>query len=538
MDNNANAEVIELPEAKVEVDYTEMKTVYLRDVFSPYIPKNVDLQIEIPKHRHPDVPADIFNYNPDLQTLKDMLSWFLAPQRTNFIHFVGPTGSGKTDFQLWFANRMNWPIVLVTVNESLQPEKMMGRWILRDGTTTFVLGPVADAMKNGKMLIMDELDKASLNFIAKMHLPAEMTKPWTLEDTGEVIIPARNYRFCSTGNTNGQGDFSGLYPSSKRWDTAFRNRALVLNVGYLESSQEYEVITTKYPQFKSFPKSVRLMIKYANAMRDAMLGPDRDGAVEDGITTSFSTRVLLAWCNFICAQGLSVPLRKSFNAVFFNGIDNDDRDDIVRIIDQVFRSPKGHFLDNGLGWLDGVDPSAKKPQTANSNVGPASDLTCDLGKMKFALYLSPSPSGGKYWGIFVDSTSLHRVYGAANSKKLRYHKSIMSSPSEALNEARKLISEKEKKGYEYKKTRTFSRNEIEDKSEVPTTDLAGHSCWDDLENDITLPTRSLDIANEATEVVLRGTKTSVDITIDDECIEDRKYRQRLADFSTLNIISK
>ncbi|WP_299021298.1 AAA family ATPase [uncultured Photobacterium sp.] len=349
----SNVQPLDTHEANdVVIDYSEMEQVYLRDVFKPFIPPQVDLIIERPKHVHPDVPKEVKGYIPDTAVLKQVLAWFLSPSRPNFLHMCGPTGSGKTDFIFWFAHRMNWPCKLVTVNPSLRPEKMQGRWMLSGGETSYVLGAVADSMKYGKIALLDEADKGSLDFIAKMHLPAEMSKPWTIDDTGETIYPAENYRFITTGNTNGQGDFNGLYPSSRRWDTAFRNRSYVIHLNYVEPNLEFDIIMGKHPELKAYKKTVRMMIKFSNAMRDAMLGPKRDGDIQDGITTAFSTRVLLSWCHYIIANGFKVPLRNAFDSVFMNGVDNDDREDITRIVDQVFHTKAGHVLDEGMGWLE------------------------------------------------------------------------------------------------------------------------------------------------------------------------------------------
>lgn len=347
------------------IDYSEMETVLLRDVFHPFVPANVDLAIERPKHIHPDVPKPVHGYVPDMRVLKNVMTWFLAPSHPNFLHMVGPTGSGKTDFIFWFANRMNWALNLVTVNPSLRPEKMQGRWLLKNGETTFVDGPVIDAMREGKIVLLDECDKGSLDFIAKMHLPSEMSKLWVVEDTGETIYPAKNFRFITTGNTSGQGCTQGLYPSSKRWDTAFRNRSYVIFNHYVDPELELKIIMGKNPELKPYKKTVKYMVKFANSMRDSMLGPERTGVTSDGrpvngISTAFSTRVLLSWVHFIQVSGLSVPLRQTFENVFFNGVDDADRKDIEMIMDQNFNLKDGNILDHYMGWIEDGKPVKKQ----------------------------------------------------------------------------------------------------------------------------------------------------------------------------------
>ncbi|WP_435000219.1 AAA family ATPase (plasmid) [Vibrio scophthalmi] len=338
-------------ETVTQIDYSEMEPRYLRDVFKPFIPAEVDLTIMVPKHRHPDVPREVPNFVPNKEQMNQVLAWFVSPARPCFLHLVGPTGSGKTDFMMWLCSRLNWPTSLISVNPTLRPDKMQGRWVLIDGKTVFVYGPVADAMKNGKCVILDECDKASMDFIAKMHLPSEMTKPWTLEDTGEVIYPHPNFRFITTGNTSGEGDVSGLYPSSRRWDTAFRNRSFIVTFPYLPAAIEEKVLIGKYPFLKGETMLVKKMLQFANAMRDAMLGPNRDRVHKTGISTAFSTRVLLNWAYYIETFGANAPLGKSFEAVFFAGCDSKDKADIQNIVDTVFKVKDVPLMEQPFTYL-------------------------------------------------------------------------------------------------------------------------------------------------------------------------------------------
>ncbi|MEZ9856457.1 hypothetical protein AB4347_20875, partial [Vibrio breoganii] len=102
-------------------------------------------------------------------------------------------------------------------------------------------------MKHGKCVLLDECDKGSLDFIAKLHLPSEMTKPWSIGFLLCLQYPHQNYRFVTLGNTSGEGDISGLYPSSRRWDTAFRNRSFVVPFPYLRTEVEEKVVIGKFP---------------------------------------------------------------------------------------------------------------------------------------------------------------------------------------------------------------------------------------------------------------------------------------------------
>ncbi|UJF20271.1 AAA family ATPase (plasmid) [Vibrio sp. SS-MA-C1-2] len=442
-DLNTNTTTVEQENAVI--DYSETKTVMLRDVFKGFISPKNGMQVTIPKHTHPDVPRVNPNYMPDKDTLVSVIKWFFSPERPIFLHSCGPSGSGKTEFWLWFAAKTNWPVEFVSCNPTMRPEKMQGRWILKDGQTSFVHGPVSKAMSQGKLLILDEADTSSQDFIAKMHLPSEMNKPWMLEDTGELIYPNPNYRFVTTGNTPGCGDISGLYPACKRWSTAFRNRAGVLWFDYLSPADETKAIYTRYPKLKANKHSVKLIVKFANMMRDAMLGQSRRAEEKSSITVAFSTRLLMSWMYYLSIGGKAKP-RESLEMIFLSGCEPKLRDDILMTADQAFNLPAGHFLDNEWGWYDDLKNAAKQNvQSTTDPVDPVDDE--DLESLQFNLLRCQDNGSDKIWAGVVRGTTCFTIYGATGAAKYRMHKKEFNSESEANNYLNSKEREKLNKGY-------------------------------------------------------------------------------------------
>jgi len=222
---------------------------------------------------------------------------------------------------------MNWPLEIIQVNETMRPEKLQGGFTLNNGKTSFRYGGVANAMKFGWAVLLDELDKASGDVTSKMHAPTD-GKPWTLDDTGETLVAIANYRLIGTGNTSGSGDTTGRYHTSQRMDEAFKLRFAFLECDYPEPVVELKILA----QFTGISdKTKKTMIKFATEMRKALRG---DG---DTISCAFSTRVLVAWCHYMTFFGAkNVPLRKSFDFTFGNSLDEDDRPAVEALLQRIF----------------------------------------------------------------------------------------------------------------------------------------------------------------------------------------------------------
>lgn len=324
--------------------WSEMESIDASVAF-PMVPKGV-LKIQRPKYRHPQCVDSNPKYIPQTDILRTVLAWWCAPSRMLSLFLFGETGTGKTEMLLWFADRMNWPVSLTAVNESLRPEKVQGSFVLFNGKTPFRYGGVAKAMKYGWVQIMDECDKGSSDFLSKLHTPAE-GKPWQLDDTGEIIKPHKNFRFCATGNTNGGGDITGRYHSSLRMDEAFRRRFAFKECDYPSAAIEDSIIKNSYPMISS--KTRHLMVKLAVQMRLALKAPQLEsqaetpeqiqklGLPDERLSCAFSTRILVAWADYMNIFGArNVPLKESFDFVFGNSLDEEDAPAVYAIAQRVF----------------------------------------------------------------------------------------------------------------------------------------------------------------------------------------------------------
>ncbi len=318
------------------VDYSEMEQVAAQAIFPELFEQGNTAMLKRRKHRHPDCISSNSMYVPDAEMAKLALVWLMAPKQMLSLGLQGHTGTGKTELALYLADKLNLPIYIVKIHARMNPQDLEGSYVLdvENGQTVTrkEYGPAAKAYLNGGILLLDEFDKASGELTSAMHLLVE-GKPWPLEMFKETI-QKHDQCFCiGTANTYGAGH-DERYITSNQMDSAFLSRFMWLETHYPNIVQESRILEKFAPRL---PLHLRNdAIKLANAFRDAALGVNRDGNVDDPIQCIFSTRVLVAWVYYIQAFGAFRTLKQSLDSVFLKSVPADDADIANEIVYKIF----------------------------------------------------------------------------------------------------------------------------------------------------------------------------------------------------------
>ncbi|MCU8005807.1 AAA family ATPase [Shewanella sp. SM96] len=318
------------------VDYSEMEQVAAQAIFPELFEQGSTAMLKRRKHRHPDCISSNSMYVPDAETAKLALVWLMAPKQMLSLGLQGHTGTGKTELALYLADKLNLPIYIVKIHARMNPQDLEGSYVLdvENGQTVTrkEYGPAAKAYLNGGILLLDEFDKASGELTSAMHLLVE-GKPWPLEMFKETI-QKHDQCFCiGTANTYGAGH-DERYITSNQMDSAFLSRFMWLQTHYPNIVQESIILEKFAPRL---PLHLRNdAIKLANAFRDAALGVNRDGNVDDPIQCIFSTRVLVAWVYYIQAFGAFRTLKQSLDSVFLKSVPADDAEIANEIVNKIF----------------------------------------------------------------------------------------------------------------------------------------------------------------------------------------------------------
>jgi cobaltochelatase CobS len=188
----------------------------------------------------------------------------------------------------------------------------------------YIEGLLPQCMRNGWWLLLDELDFISPSVSFVLQSPLESHGTLSLADKdGEIIHPHPEFRIIATGNTNGKGDTSGLYPGSTIQNEAFLDRfGTVITLDYLPFDEEVKVLTEKVPSIDQVIAAG--MVSVATDIRKALQ--------EETLCCTFSTRRLVNWARKFVSLG---NINKAAEVAILNRL-SDDRKIVEEIIQRYF----------------------------------------------------------------------------------------------------------------------------------------------------------------------------------------------------------
>ncbi len=197
---------------------------------------------------------------------------------------TGDAGSGKSSALVQAAARLGWPCRRVNLNGETGVSEFVGQYVVRSGEMLYQYGVLPQAMREGQILILDEIDAAQpeVLFVLQAVLEGE---PLLLTDTGETIPPHSDFRLFATANSI--GDESGLYSGTRTQNAATIDRwDVVLRVGYPDPIIEADLV-----QKKTGSTIASTLVRIFTDLRDAVTRGDLSGP--------FSTRRLIAFANML-----------------------------------------------------------------------------------------------------------------------------------------------------------------------------------------------------------------------------------------------
>jgi cobaltochelatase CobS len=311
-----------------------MSLISLNEMFPAIVFKEPDVRIPVFDSKE-TVPLNAF-YVPQPDVLEELLIELSLPA-DGAIGLVGETGTGKTEMVWYLAHHLRMPLATVQVHSAMRPEQIEGGMELRvkDGCSVseYVEQAVVNCYRNGGIIFLDEIDKASAELQASLHALID-NKSWTLSN-GTVVYPHPLSRVLAAANTIGDG-FSTRYITSQQLDSALRSRISWHRMDYPTVDVELDILRKKYPEI---PVSLANdMVRIANVLRDALLGVDRRDSSSDPIGEPFSTRTLVKWAARIVGYKHSKTLLETFHKAYLNGVSEKDHQSIIGMVQRVLNA--------------------------------------------------------------------------------------------------------------------------------------------------------------------------------------------------------
>lgn len=268
---------------------------HISDVFGLNVPKSKKLMVQVfSDDTHPQIPAVDTNYVFRADFIREVNAYLSQPNN-DALFITGPKGSGKTSGVTQMAARLNWPVQEVTCHARMETADLVGFHTLMSKAPgeapemTFQHGPLAVAMRDGHILLLNEVDFLDPGELSGLNDVLEGRPLVIPQNGGEVIKPHANFRVIATGNSVGNGDPGG-YDGIVAQNDAAMDRYRVTEVTYPEPAVEKQIIMAKSPKLAE--PLVEAMVKIANDIRYVN---------ETGETTqlnlSMSTRVLDRWAH-------------------------------------------------------------------------------------------------------------------------------------------------------------------------------------------------------------------------------------------------
>jgi len=188
------------------------------------------------------VENDFYIYPPETDKIRQMIE-------ANFnVLLIGPAGAGKTELLEKIIKEMGREILPFNMTEETTVDDFVGQISLKeneDGVveTVFTDGPLTQAMREGMVLQLDELDVAEQGILFVLQRVLEGKDLIISKNHGERLHPAKGFAVVATSNTAGRGDQADIYRSRQILDEAFLDRWKgCVRVNYLKQSDEISVL--------------------------------------------------------------------------------------------------------------------------------------------------------------------------------------------------------------------------------------------------------------------------------------------------------
>lgn len=239
------------------------------------------------------------------------------------VYITGLSGNGKTIMVEQGCAQAKREYIRVQITPETDEDDLIGGFRLVNGETVFAEGPVIKAMKQGAILLIDELDRGS-NKIMCLQGVLE-GKPVLIKKTGEVVKPANGFNVIATANTKGKGSDDGRFIAANIIDEAFLERfTITMEQPYPSSSVERKIVLKHMEKFgKADTEFADTLTTWSETIRKTFL----DGGIDDLV----STRRL---CHIVQTFSIFGDRKKSIE-LCVNRFDEDTKEAFLDLYEKV-----------------------------------------------------------------------------------------------------------------------------------------------------------------------------------------------------------
>jgi MoxR-like ATPase len=254
------------------------------------------------------------------------------------VFISGLSGNGKTMMVEQACAVTKSKYVRVNITEETDEDDLIGGFRLIDGETVWCDGPIPQAMKQGAICLIDEIDRGSNKL---MCLQAVLEgKPLFIKKTGEVVKPAAGFNVLATANTKGRGSDDGRFTGARILDEAFLERFIAtLEQPYPSTAIEKKIIINAMEESGELDGDfAENLVTWAEIIRKTY----EDGGIEDLISTRRLVHIAKTYAIFkdrsqairLCISRFDEDTRQAFLDLY-NKVDAKAQQATNVIVDEI-----------------------------------------------------------------------------------------------------------------------------------------------------------------------------------------------------------
>jgi len=249
------------------------------------------------------------------------------------VYVYGESGNGKSTTIEQVCAKLKRPIIRINLNNHIDEDQLIGSKTLIDGNVEIVEGPVVKALRNGWIIVFEELDAANANSILAIQGIME-GKDFYFKLKHEIITPAPGFNIFATGNTKGKGSEDGRYIGTQVLNESFLERfAITMVQEFPKSNVELKIIQNIMLENGCVDDEYATdLVRWANAIRICF----NDGIMDENITTRRLIHIVKAYGIFknkkksieLCVNRFDEVTRLAFIDLF-DKIQNDQTEELT-----------------------------------------------------------------------------------------------------------------------------------------------------------------------------------------------------------------
>lgn len=210
------------------------------------------------------------------------------------VFITGLSGNGKTMMVEQICAQLKREFFRVNITIETDEDDLLGGYRLVDGETVWFDGPVVQAMKQGGVLLLDEIDLASNKIMCLQ--PILEGKGILLKKINQYIEPAEGFEIIATANTKGKGSEDGRFIGTNILNEAFLERfPICVEQDYPAIATERKIIEKELATVgKPDAEFADNLTKWADIIRKTFM----DGGIDELIATRRLVHIVKAYAVF------------------------------------------------------------------------------------------------------------------------------------------------------------------------------------------------------------------------------------------------